>query len=288
MAYPSAFSCSIGRFGVSYLIMIEHHAKNENWDEMSFHEARFEAFASRYLTEHPEAMLRLKREHTHKVLSHARTIVHEGSFTPEEGRATLVAALYHDVGRFPQYVRWRTFSDAQSENHALLSVHVVRNERFLETESSFIRGAVLAAIALHNRYRLPRALRASYLKIVSAVRDADKLDIMRIMAFHLSRPIPTGDVVLHVRDEPSKWTPDLVEKVLAGGVPGYHELIYINDFRILIGSWLHDLHFASSRRLCAKSGHIEAILEGLPPAKELEPVHHYIRALLHDGEGENG
>lgn len=264
--------------------MNAHQTKHEDWNDIAFHEARFETFACRYLAKYPEAMLRLKREHTYKVLSHTRTIVHDAPFTHEEGRAALLAALYHDIGRFPQYVRWRTFSDAKSENHALLSAHLVREERFLEPESIFIRGSALAAIALHNRYKLPPALHEPYLKIVSAVRDADKLDIMRIMAFHLSRPIPTEDVVLHVRDEPQKWTPALVEKVLAGGVPGYHELVYINDFRILIGAWLHDLHFDASRRLCAQTGHIEAILEGLPPVRELAEVQRYIRTLLHEGK----
>ena len=95
---------------------------------------------------------------------------------------------------------------------------------------------------------------------------------MRIMAFHLTRPLPTGDVVLHVRDEPSLWTPAIASKVLHREVPSYTELKYVNDFRMLIGSWVHELHFATSRRLCATSGHIEAILEGLPPVEALVPV----------------
>lgn len=240
--------------------------------DIAAHEARFEAFAARYLAEHPEAMLGLKREHTYKVLEHARTLVDSEAFTPEEGRAALLGALYHDLGRFPQYVRWRTFSDAQSENHARLSVRTLRRERFLDDEPRPVRHAALAAIALHNRYRLPPGLRNSYLKVSLAVRDADKLDIMRIMAFHLTRPLPSGDVVLHVLDEPFLWTPAIARKVQNGEVPSYTELKYVNDFRMLIGAWVHELHFATSRRLCAASGHIEAILEGLPPSEELVPV----------------
>ena len=265
------------------------HAQNTKpsvWDDIACHEARFEAFASRYLHEHPGAMLELKREHTYNVLELARTITAQEQLGPEEGRAALLAALYHDTGRFPQYVRWRTFSDAQSENHGYLGVRVVRQEKFLALEPERIRKGVLIAIALHNRYRLP-ALPEPYDLITHVVRDADKLDIMRIMAQHLAKPIPTRDVVLHVKDDPLAWSAAIADKVLRGEVPSYTELRYINDFRILLGSWIHDLHFPSARSACARSGHIEAVLEGLPPAPELASVKKYLLGVLKSSGGKS-
>ena len=73
------------------------------WDDIRNHEALFESFASMYLREHPGDMLRLKREHTYKVLAHARAIVAQEGLASQEGRAALLAAIYHDTGRFPQY-----------------------------------------------------------------------------------------------------------------------------------------------------------------------------------------
>ena len=46
-----------------------------SWDDIRAHEARFEGFAVMFLREHPSDMLRLKREHTYKVLTHARAII---------------------------------------------------------------------------------------------------------------------------------------------------------------------------------------------------------------------
>ena len=249
-------------------------ARAESTD-ISRHEAAFEAFAGRYLREHPEAMLCLKREHTHNVLQHARTLVAEAPLSSEERRAALLAALYHDTGRFPQYVKWRTFSDAHSENHGLLGVRTVRQEGFLADEPAYLQKWVLTAIALHNRYSVP-ALSEPYASITHVVRDADKLDIMRIMAQHLSKPVPTEDVVLHVQDEPEAWSPEIAETVLAGKTPGYTEIRYVNDFRMLLGAWIHDLHFAASRRICAHAGFIQVILEGLPRVAELDAVRAYI------------
>ena len=111
----------------------------------------------------------------------------------------------------------------------------MKKEHFLTGEPPNIHKWVLTAIALHNRYALP-ALPEPYLTITHAVRDADKLDIMRIMAQHLSRPIPTRDVVLRVQDAPKLWSQSIVDTVLSGGIPSYHDLRYVNDFRILLGS----------------------------------------------------
>lgn len=156
-----------------------------------------------------------------------------------------------------------------------LGVHVVKKEQFLADEPRPIRKWVLTAIALHNRYALP-ALPEPYLTVTHVVRDADKLDIMRIMAQHLSRPIPTRDVVLRVQDAPQLWSQSIVDTVLSGGIPSYCDLHYVNDFRILLGSWIHDLHFPSSKKTCVASGFLQEVLQGLPDALELKPVTAYL------------
>ena len=251
-----------------------------HWNDIAEHEERFEHFASAALHEHPVPMLQLKREHTHEVLAHARALVEEERLTPEQGRAAILAALYHDVGRFPQYIRWRTFSDAQSENHARLSVLIVRRERFLDGERADMQKDILSAIILHNKYQLPSGLAPQRELVAHIVRDADKLDILRIMAEHLARPIPTGDVVLHVHDEPDKWTPALVSAVVAGQIPSYTELNYVNDFRILLGSWLYGLHFKSAKRRCIDSGNVERILAGLPDVEDLSELKMYFQHVM--------
>lgn len=96
------------------------------------------------------------------------------------------------------------------------------------------------------------------------------------MAQHLSQPIPTRDVVLHVQDAPQLWSQSIVDTVLSGKIPSYRDLRYINDFRILLGSWIHDLHFRSSKKVCVASGFLQEVLKGLPSTPELQPVTAYL------------
>ncbi len=234
------------------------------WNDMTAHRQKFEAFATDWIVRYPESMLRLKREHTYAVLGHAEYIIREEGIGGMQGRAALLGALYHDVGRFPQYAQWKTFSDAHSMNHGILGARTLRQTEFLCSEPCLVRKLVFAAVVLHNRHHLPDSLPESVQKVTSVVRDADKLDIMRIMAHYLNNPVPSGDVVLHVKDDPEGWSPQIVETVLAGGIPGYADLKYINDFRMLLGTWLRDLHFRAARAALVRSGYLERVLQGLP------------------------
>ena len=43
------------------------------------------------------------------------------------------AALLHDIGRFEQFHRYKTFSDARSEDHAALGVDAIKEEGLLQS-----------------------------------------------------------------------------------------------------------------------------------------------------------
>lgn len=209
--------------------------------------------------------MELKIQHTALVLEHARRISVAHEFSPPLARATLLAALYHDVGRFPQYARWSTFKDSQSVNHGLLGVKTLKTCQALATEDCRTRQLVLAAVGLHNKFAVADHLCADLQQVVHAVRDADKCDILRIMADELNKTGPKHKaVVLHVQDDPRLWTPKVVNDILAERVAGYADLRSVNDFRLLLGSWLFDLRYGVSKEYIKKSGRIEQLLQHLP------------------------
>lgn len=250
--------------------------------DITEHKQCFATYSAHYLQQNDCLPLRLKQDHTYKVLELAERVVWNESpgqkLTGPTARAVLLAALYHDIGRFSQYTRWKTFSDSRSTNHGTLAVRILKEQGFLDGETPHVRRLVLVAVGLHNKYRLPPHMDDEQLRVTLAVRDADKVDIFRIMAIHLNGVARSQEVVLHVKDEPDKWSPGIVETVLSGRVPSYADLQYINDFRMLLVSWLHELHYATSRLYLAHSGHVEEVLAGLP--QDLAPVSDVLRALL--------
>lgn len=256
--------------------------------QMSFdaHVEQFLAFTAAYTAEKNAAPLRLKVEHSFKVVEHVQKLVcDQGEHMPAPvARAALLAALYHDCGRFPQFQKYATFSDAQSTNHARLGLAVLKKQAFLKHEPPFVRQLVQTAVLLHNRYALPARLAQWPRLVTQMVRDADKLDIFRVMVLHLQQALPENDAVfLHVKDEPLKWTPLIVEDVLNGRIARYADLRYVNDFRLLLCTWVHEMRFASTRKALRESGLMDAVLRGLPaqgPGEGLEKVVAFIRENL--------
>ncbi len=242
---------------------------------ISKHKALFFAYAEHFCQKSSDAsMLRLKIFHTQQVLRYAKRLAAEEQSLKEHARACALAALYHDIGRFEQFHVYQTFQDSKSVNHALYGANVLKREGFLQSESRKVQCQVLAAVAMHNRFALPKRLDNALKNITYAVRDADKLDILRVMAEQFSPSIADeqkhGAVTFYAKDEPMLWSEAMLEDIMQNRLASYANIVYINDFKLLLGSWVHDMYFTASKKYMWQDGYLHAILDSLP---DVNPMH---------------
>ncbi len=226
------------------------------------HIAWFRSYADKEIAvcPHDPAPLELKLFHTMRVVDNARAIC-AGENLPDE-RVCMLAALYHDVGRFAQYRVWKTFKDKESVNHGLLSSTVLEKCQVLRNEPE-IAEDVIAAVRWHNAFRLPEGMEHNVAALV--VRDADKLDILRVIDGHLSSEGPyEPTVILSLPDDRRGFSQTVLDCALRGVTASYTDLTTVNDFRLLLGTWIDGLNFATSRRMMAEQGHVERLLAPLP------------------------
>lgn len=215
--------------------------------------------------------LTLKIQHTLRVLSKAWRIT-AGERQVSLRRAALLAALFHDVGRFEQFSRFGTFSDALSVNHGILGAQVLQREGFLASEPPSLKQLIKAVVLLHNRQQIPHGLDRNTLFPLKVVRDADKLDILRVMAGFLGVGCePDDTILLHLKDEPSAISPSFLSFGYTSQPLAYLSMRYVNDFRVLLVSWMGQMNFPQSRDIALEEGHVFTIAEGLqgvPAARE--------------------
>ncbi|GAB7080273.1 HD domain-containing protein [Megalodesulfovibrio paquesii] len=243
----------------------------------------FEAFVARHCNgdARDRHNIELKREHSWRVMDNAAAIAGSLDLPAPAQHLCLVAGLLHDFGRFPQYARYKTFHDGKSVNHARLGTRHLRAEAACATMPAAARRMVLAAVMLHNRRELPRGIAPALQGLTEVVRDADKLDIIRVMAAHFSAPDASNPVVtLHVQEDPDRWTPALLEDILQGKNGSYSAMRYANDFKILLCGWVNQLRYGRSRTLLDAQGHIHTLLGTLPDAPELTQLREMVRSLL--------
>ena len=80
----------------------------------------FETYVERHLaeTETNTQFMESKRRHTYRVLSHVQAIIRESGAGDELAFAMKVAAVLHDVGRFPQLAGEGSYDDHAGMDHA--------------------------------------------------------------------------------------------------------------------------------------------------------------------------
>jgi hypothetical protein len=197
-------------------------------------------------------MMQLKLEHTFFVVANAKAIAAGEGFTAIERELALIAALMHDVGRYEQVKRYDTFRDADSIDHARLSYDIIREKGWIKEK------AVLDAVLFHNRRDLPCGMDGLTSVAAKTVRDADKLDIFRVLEAQVAQSDWQGGSKafwgLPVSQPPN---PRLVDCILSSRPVDYREIKSLADFVLIQVGWMvSELEYATSRRLCRERGHL--------------------------------
>ena len=204
-------------------------------------------------------MMQLKRTHTAFVVRNAEAIAAGEGFSEEERAAALAAALLHDTGRYEQLRRYDTFRDSDSVDHAVFSHDIVMERGWLSGAEPGYASAVLNAVLYHNRRELPDGMDRLTEVVAHTVRDADKLDIFRVLEDQVEHTDWQGDSRafwnLSVSAPPNPEVADCIE----GRRPvDYQSIKSLSDFVLIQVGWMvSGLHFATSRRLCRERGHLE-------------------------------
>ena len=140
----------------------------------------FIKYASQYDLEDPK--IRLKVDHTLRVASLCERIAHSLQIPEEDVRIAFMTGILHDIGRFEQVRIYHTFRDGLSVNHAHLSADLLFREDLIREYPVNEKDYPLVenAIRLHNAYRLPDTLSQRERMFCQILRDADKIDILRV------------------------------------------------------------------------------------------------------------
>lgn len=226
--------------------------------------------------------IRLKLDHSLRVLENAQTIIAEEGITGHTADLSVLASLYHDIGRFPQFTRYATFKDADSVNHGRMGVLTLRNLDLPDTVSSRDWKLVRAAVGLHNVKTVNPRTPPCLATMVNVTRDADKIDIYSVILAHLSLEDDPRRTVIHsLEDHPTKYSREVYETVLSETICEYGMLRYSNDFVLLLLGWLYMLNYNASVRLLAHRRLIEQAFSLLPKTKEIQLLEEKAHSFVH-------
>jgi len=236
------------------------------------------------------ANLELKEKHSRRTCEEMLYLAGELGLEENQKRLSETIALFHDIGRFEQLVKYRTYSDARSVDHCRLGVEVVQQTGVLDGIDRQEKQLIEKAIEYHGRKELPPDLNGQCLLLSKLIRDADKIDALNVVTEYYKqyRDNPQGfKLDLELPDEP-RHSPEVVEELLRGQCVDYSRLRTLNDLKLCLLGWVYDVNFTPTLKRMKQRGYLEKLLSFLPNTEDIKRVKEKIFAYVNFRIEQNG
>ena len=208
----------------------------------------------------------IKEKHTGYVTANCVELAKFLKLSTHDTDLAEIIGLFHDVGRFRQYSIYKTFNDADSEDHADLALKVIDELEFFKELSAEDYGLVKFAIQNHNKKIIAPTDDAKKILFAKLIRDADKLDIYRVLEPFLAQE--NADKMPQFIKSTSRLvadiSPDFVENFVTGEQADYRKIRTNGDRKIVRLMWIYDVNFSWTMQKIVERGYIEKIISNLP------------------------
>jgi len=237
-------------------------------DRLALLRRRFLDYAGDFIAragDRERPLMELKREHCAFVARDARAIAEAEEWDASRANAAEALGRIHDIGRFPQLAEYGTFRDDESIDHGERGYRALIETGMLDDLPETERDALLDGVRFHNAAEIPSDLPPDRRAWVELVRDADRLDIYRVML----RALETGEVErrpeivlgLPLGGPPS---PAIVEAILHRRSSSYLDAANATDFLLLQLSWRFRMNHRSALKLMDDRRILERYAAHLP------------------------
>ncbi|MCM1541875.1 MAG: HD domain-containing protein [Blautia sp.] len=218
----------------------------------------FADYVKDYNAEDPK--VRLKIDHTYRVAGFCQRITESLELSREEIDLAWLCGLLHDVGRFEQLRNYGTFIDAQSIDHALYGAEILfdqgRIRDYVEDDSE--DDLLRKVVSCHSAYRIPGEYDERTTLFANILRDADKVDILRV---NVETPL---EEIYNVSTEVLRSEP-VTPQVLQAFQEGHTILRALKRTAVdnVVGhiSLVFELVFPISLRMVAEQGYLNQLMD---------------------------
>ncbi len=213
----------------------------------------------------------IKEKHTGYVTANCIELAQNLNFSKHDTEIAEIIGLFHDVGRFRQYSIYKTFNDADSEDHADLAVKFIEELDFFKKIPAVDYEIVKFAIWQHNKKDIAPCNDERKILFAKVIRDADKLDIYRVLEPFLAQE--NADKMPNFIKSTSRLvadvSPDFVEKFVRGEQTDYRKIRTNGDRKIVRLMWIYNVNFVWTMKKIVERGYIDKIVKNLPQDEKI-------------------
>ncbi|SDE07631.1 HD domain-containing protein [Sporomusa acidovorans] len=206
----------------------------------------------------------LKEKHSRAVAENSVQLADWLALTGRQRKVAEVIGLFHDLARFRQVTEYRTFVDSDSFDHGDVGAALLAETGIIKDFSEPEQATVDFAIRIHNKMLIPSTTPENEL-MAKIIRDADKLDIFRILP-----PVAANH----------DYSPKMLEQLKIGGCLSYTDVKTMADKRLIRLSWFYDINFDWTLRQLVAEGQLNRQLAALPDTAECSEIKANMQAYI--------
>lgn len=220
-----------------------------------------------------------KKEHTPRVYENIQQLGQSIGLSTNDFRLAETIALFHDVGRFYQYLKYKTLMDFVEpiKNHAELGIEILENSKILEIISNEEKNIVLKAIRYHNVYKLHKEDEERVLFFSKLIRDADKLDIYKIHVKYFEEKSEYHKPILKKFPDVPEYTIQNIHDILNNKCPQNANIKTYNDLKLTYIAWIFDINFDFTIKRIVDNQYIERLIAILPDTEDIKKVNNHVK-----------
>lgn len=121
-----------------------------------------------------------KIKHTFRVMDLCEEIAVSLGLSKSDIYVAKLCGLLHDIGRFEQWSRYKTFEDLKSIDHGDFGAELLKEKNFIRQFNHYeeMDDLIIKVVRNHNKYKIEDNLTDREKLFTNIVRDADKIDIL--------------------------------------------------------------------------------------------------------------
>lgn len=192
----------------------------------------------------------LKLLHSLKTSEECIHIANHLEFNEEAIQFAGLLGLLHDVGRFEQWSAFGTFDDSKSIDHGFLGSTILKASEAYKMIPEDLSKLLLISVTYHNKKSVPVHLDDLSKRWLHLIRDADKIDIFRVICGELDKG---NDCSWDHADPDLPASSNVIKEFEETRSISYKNIRSLRDLQLMQISWVYGLNYDASRKRLVES-----------------------------------
>ncbi|MDO4282459.1 MAG: HD domain-containing protein [Clostridia bacterium] len=258
---------------------------------IDYYKEYFKNYALQYINmcdkKEDKTLVEYKLAHTYRVRDNMLRIAKSCQLAKHDIHLAEVIGLFHDIGRFKQYIEYGSYDDKSTVNHAIYSAQIIKEENILKDLSCEDFNIVYKAIYYHNVYKVEKIdekLTQKEIYFLNMIRDADRLDIYKGMAESVPKMNEEERYIWYNERENTEEISDLIyEQILSDISPSMKDCKTIVESQFARMSWIfEDFHFKEAIHMIIQGKYFEKIYEDMKKSNRANEMYEHMMKCLYD------